>query len=358
MSLSEIFGFANKITGLPELPELFPMPIVQSVFIDTDVITIYSKILTDVLERTHGLTDDQVQLMWDNCVKSSKSDGLITMLAKAMTSKGELYIVYDKAIGVVREATSEEKATIAADYAKAASSSVGVYISFKQYRRSDMIKLYSALEYFTISALNKSLNISAAPQFKFSDLRGSVSLTDSAKAEAQAQKMAEALLAGRPIMMDAKDEVTTATPDLTATEKSIQFIGDKLAFYLGMPSSYITGEQTGGIGSTGENDMRAVERGLKSYYFSIIKPAVEEIFGIKVTYKSQDFRNIAGALEILKTFALTDDTLISAENKLEIVNKAFELPEDAVGDAPPKPDPQLKAVPANVPNKQAQDVQG
>lgn len=347
-ALQELFGWATRTTGNSELPEIFPMPVPQGEFVKTDVVTIYSKILTDVLERVHGLTDDQIQLMWDNCVKSSKSDGLLTMLAKAMADKGELYIVYDKAIQVIREADSAEKAKIQEDYRKAAKSATGVYISFKEYRRSDMVQLYSALGYFTISALHKSLNISAAVQLKFSDLRGSVSFTDSSKAEAQAELIAQALLNGRPIMLDAKDEVVTATPDLAATEKSIHFIGDKLAFYLGLPSSYITGEQTGGIGSTGENDMRAVERGLKSYYFSILKPALEEIFGVKVKYKSQDFRNITGALELLKTFQLVDEEFLSAENKQKIVNAAFDLPEDAEGDGPAEPSPApAVAVPQN-----------
>ncbi len=346
--LSQIFGFATKVAD-KEIPEIFPMPIVQTEFVTTDVMTIYSKILTDVLERTHGLKDEQVQLMWDNCVKSSQSDGLISMLAKAMADKADLYIVYDKAVGVIRKATSQEQATITADYEKKADSATGVFISFKNYRRSDMVKLYSALSYSTIAALNKNLNVSASVQFKISDLRASVSLTDSVKAEAQGSAIAKAMLESKPVLLDAKDIVELASPDLSATEKSIEFIANKLAFYLGMPSSYITGDQTAGIGSTGENDMRAVERGLKNYFFSIMKPAVEAIFATKVTYKSQDFRNISGALEVLKTFALTDEEFISAENKLKIINAAFDLPEDAEGDPVAKVDPAAQLGPDGKP---------
>lgn len=333
MNLSELFSWGAVTPKDTELPEIFPMPIPRHEFITTDVVTIYSKILTDVLERVHGLSADQTALLWDNCVKSNSSDGLITLLARAMAGKDELYVVFDKVVNVIRLATSQEKAEIQADYLKAATSNVGVYISFKNYRRSDMVKLYSALEYCTIAALNKTLNISSAPQFKFSDLRGSVSITDSSKVVEQAESIAAALMSGRPIMLDAKDSVETGTPDLTATEKSIQFIGDKLAFYLGMPSSYITGEQTGGIGSTGENDARAVERGLKAYYFSILKPALEAIFGVTgLSYKSQDFRNISGALEILKTFQLVGEEFVSTETKQRIVNQAFDLPEDTEGE--------------------------
>lgn len=342
-SISDWFGF-NRTTETSELPEIFPMPIVQSVFVDTDVVAIYSKILTDVLERTHGLTDDQIALMWDSCVKSSASDGVITLLSKAMAKKSDLFLVYDSSVKVVREATSQERAAIDADYKKQATSTHGVFISFKNYRRSDMVKLYSALEYCTVSSLYKSMNISKAVQLKFSDMRASVSLADSADAKTQAKAIAQSLGDGKDIMLDAKDSVECATPDLAATEKAIGFIGNKLCFYLGMPGSYMDGDQTTGIGSTGESDQRATERGLKSYYFSILKPTLEAIFsGVKLTYKSQDFRHITSGLEVLKTFSITDEEFISRENKTKIVNQVFDLPEDAEGDPVPKPAPQVPA---------------
>lgn len=342
--LESVFSWTQSSTST-ELPEIFPLSISERDFILTDVVSIYSKILTDVLERTHGLSEEQIPLMWDNCVKSSKADGLITLLAKAMTNKAELYLVFDRPVNVIREATSEEQAKIQDDYKKSAKSSTGVYITFYNYRRSDMVKLYSALEYCTISALNKTMNVSAAVQLKFSDLRGSVSLTDSSKAETQAQGIANALLNQRPIMIDAKDSVETASPDLTATEASISLVAQKLSFYLGMPASYLTGVQTGGIGSTGEADTKAVERGLKNYFYSIMKPALEAIFGGSVSYKSQDTTNMTSGLEILKTFALTDEEFLSRENKTKIVNKVFDLPEDSEGDQVQAPDPALAVIP-------------
>jgi hypothetical protein len=338
MSISQWFGFSAS-NEASELPEIFPMPILLSDFIRIDVAAIYSKILTDVLERIHGLTDDQVQLMWDNCVKSSKADGLITMLADAMANKKDLFVVFEQAVGVIREATFDEQVKIRADYEKAAESSVGVFISFKNYLRSDMVKLYSGLEYCSVSSLYKSMNLSKAVQLKVSDLRGSVSLTDSSKAIAQAKEVARSLASGKDILIDAKDVVETSSPDLDATEKSIEFIANKLSFYLGMPASYIAGEQTTGIGSTGEADQRAVERGLKGYYFSIMKPAIEAIFDATLSYKSQDFRHIQSGLDVLKAFAVTDEEFISRDNKTKIINQVFDLPEDAEGDPVPKAEP-------------------
>ena len=340
-TLAEIFGWTTNLVTNKELPSIFPLPVPQNEFISTDVTTIYSKILTDVLERTHGLKEELVPLLWDNCVKSNKSDGLVTLIAKAMADKADLYLVWESAVGVVRTATTAEQEKIRADYEKSAKSSTGVYLTFKNFRKSDMVKLYSSLEYSTIMALNRTMNVSAAVQLKFAKLREAVGLVDSAKVESQGQEIADALADQRPIMMDAGDSVETTTPDLTAIEKSISFVAAKHAFYLGMPASYITGEQTGGIGSTGEADMRAVERGLKSYYFSVVKPVLEAIFGAKTSYKSQDTRNIQSGIDVLKIFAMVDEEILSLENKTKIINKIFDLPENAKGDPAKKPDPAL-----------------
>ncbi len=270
--------------------------------------------------------------MWDNCLKSESSDGLITMLSKAMTNKRDLFLIYDSGIEVIREATGEEQSQIRDDYKTKNKSALGIYISFGQYRKSDLVKLYSALEYVTICGLHKTMNLSTAIQLKFTDLRKGVSLSDSADIKSQAKAMATSLSQGKDIMLDEKDSVETAVPDLTPINQCIEYLGEKKSFFLGLPDSYICGVQTGGLGSTGEQDTKAVERGLKNYFESIIKPVLNALFQINVTYKSQDFRQIEEAMDVLKTFSLTDEALISHDNKQLIINRLFDLPEDAKGD--------------------------
>lgn len=353
-SLATLFGFNRPTTPENELPEIFPLPVAMAAFIQTDVVTIYSKILTDVLERTQGLTPEQSNSLYDNCVKSNASDGLITLLSKAMTDKADLFIVYEKAVGVVRRATGTEQNEIRSDYEKQAKSSKGIFVSFKNFTRADMVKLYSALEYCTVASLYKSMNVAKATQLKFHELRANVSLNDSSIAKEQAQRLAKALSEGKDVMLDEKDSIENATPDTSSTEASMKFLNHKRAFYLGMPASYLTGEQTGGLSTTGEGDQKAVERGLKNYFTSIMKPVLDELFGIKVTYNSQDFALIASSMEVLKTFSLIDDTLVSHENKVKIANGLLGLPENSKGDEPPKVDPKALPAPAPVPPKTAE----
>lgn len=340
-SLATWFGW-NTSSSSSELPVLFPLEIVQKDFVDIDVHNIYAKILTDVIERTEGIRDEFQPSLWDNCLQSENSEGLVTMVSKAMVQKTDLFLVYDKAVKLLRKATNEETQQIKKDYKDQGESKVGTYISFKNYKRTDMVRLYSSLEYCAIASLNKNMNLAKAIQIKMSDLRGSVALNDKADVERQALAIANALKEGKDVLTDVKDMIETATPDLTATEKSMEFINERRSFYLGMPASYVTGEAPAGLGDSGEGDAKAVERGLKAYYFSIVKPVLESVFDIKTSFKSEDFRMINTSLQALQAFELVSDEFISAENKLRVINKLFGFPDDTKGgapDSPPEPPP-------------------
>jgi len=352
-TLSEFFGFAGNDATTPqdELPNIYPIGILESLFIETDLINLYSKILTDVLERTEGYPEGIIPVLWDNCLQSESSEGLVTLLSKAMSSKADLFLVYKADLGVLRKADNEEVQKIREDYKKLGKSNIGVYLSFKNYNRSDMIKFYSALEYSTVGALYKSMNLSKAIQIKVNQLRAGVSLGDSAEAKAQGLKIAQGLAKGKDVLLDSEDTIETSKPDLTATKEAMLLTDAKRCFYSGMPLSYVNGEQTTGIGSTGEADTRATERGLKNYYFSIIRPVMEALFEAKTTFKTEDFRLLTPGLEALKTFELVGDEFMSPENKLLIINRLFGV-DSELGEAP-EPAPVIvapdKAAPKQVP---------
>jgi hypothetical protein len=351
MGMFDLFkssGITNPIDSQGnELPDVFPFAINQESFIQTDVLTTYTKILTDAMERTHGLEKKVDAVLWDNCLQSEVQLGLISLLAKAMTNQNELYLVYSPSVNVLRIATGEERAKIRDDYEKSNESKVGVFISFQKYARTDMLRIYSSFEYCVLASLNKTVNLAKAVQFKMNDLRASVALIDSGKAIGQAQNIASALQKGKDVLLDAKDSIENAEPDTSATEKAITFLNAKRAYTLGLPMSYISGLQTGGIGSTGEGDTRAVERGLRQYHVSVLKPALKALFGVETTFKSADFREITSGLETLKVFELTSDDILSRESKQEIIARMFELDIDQEkrlikkqGDETPKPQDQ------------------
>ncbi|WKV32899.1 hypothetical protein MAC3UK_0012 [Bdellovibrio phage MAC3UK] len=315
-------GSANPMTAV-ELPEIFPLPIIEKDFITLDVQTTYSKILTEVLERTQGIPDDRQVLLWDNCVASESKDGLITMLAKAMAEKAQLFLVYDAGLKVIRKADSKEQSEIEADFKKNGKSEKGIFITFAQYRLTEMLKIYSALEYFTVSSLYKNMNLSKAIQLKFHELRASVASGDSEKVIVQAKAIAEGLKKGFDVALDAKDIIECAKPDMTATNSSMDFINQKRSYYLGLPAAWITGLSNKGLGDSGSGEAKAVERGLRRYYFAIIKPVIETLFKVTTTFKTEDYEGLTTALSALQTFELTEDEYLSADDKKLIIGRLF-----------------------------------
>lgn len=325
MNLFSFFGGAGVSSNDCDLPELFPLAIQAAAFSTADILETYRKILTDTLERTHGLSKKQEPLLWDNCVQGESGEGLVTMLAKAMAEMTDLFVVYLPSTDVLRRATHVEEQKIREDYKRTAESSSGVWISFKGYRRTEMLQVYSALEYCVLSSLNKSMNLAKAVQVKISDLRSSTAIADSEIAKAQGKAIALALSNGRDVMIDSKDVIEVPTVDMSPTEKAMAFLEAKKAFHLSLPMSYISGEQTAGIGSTGEADMRAVERGLKQFYVSIVRPAAKSVFGVDTGFKSQDTRQISAALEALAAFDVASDNILPLAMKIEIVARMFDL---------------------------------
>lgn len=323
-----IFSFLNRnvAENSNELPLIYEFPIVEDLFVQTDLLGTYEKILMDVVERTHGVPEKNKQIFWDNCLTSEAQKGLVSLLAEAMFKKQDLFLVYK--VDVLRKATAQEQATITADYAKEGKSSTGVYVSFKNYRRTDLLKIYSALEFYAITSLHKSMNISKAVQVKIANLRSSVSLQDAEVAYRQMKNIAEALKSGKDVGLDKEDEITNATPDIAPTEKAISFLDGKRAYVLGLPLAYIVGEQSGGIGATGQADARAIDRGLKPYFNSIVKPTVDALLGTNVQYTGNDYAEISSALEVLDTFERVSDEYLSSESKREITARVFNLDPD------------------------------
>lgn len=331
----------NQTKSSENLPDIFPIPIIESIFVSIDVQNIYTRIITDVFERTQGITDELKPLLWDNCLGSEKQDGLVSLIAKAMVDKKELFLVYRPDLKIIRVADQAEAQKIRDDYKARGESSTGVYITFKNYVKSDMVKFYSLLEYCAVGGLWKQSNLSKAIEVKINELRSTVSLNDSTKAINQAKNIAKALGEGKDVLMDAKDIIETLTPDLTATNSTLELISRKHSFYLGLPASYFNGYgETSKMSDTGKADSKATERGLKSYYFSIVKPVTEALLRIKTTFKSDDTEMLDTGLKTIETFDRTSDEYLSKDNKTLIVNKVFGLDEDEVGDEP-QPDPNL-----------------
>lgn len=321
---------ANSSSGdQAGLPEIYSLNVRVDEFVRADILATYRRILTDTAERTHGLKDKQWRLLWDSCVQTDSSLGLISLLADAMVNKSDLFVVYIPSVQVLRRADRKEEQQILADYKARGQSRVGVWISFRDYRRTDLLRVYSEMEYCVMTSLYKSVNLAKAVQVKMSDMRSSVSLSDSPVAIKQAVSIADALRSGKDVVIDKEDDITTAKIDIEPAKEAIAFLDAKRAFHLSLPLAYISGLQTGGIGSTGDADARAVDRGLRQYSVSIMQPVIEAVFGVDVEYRPEDSRQVETGLEVIKGLELVSDDLLSRETKRLLVSRSFDVDPEA-----------------------------
>jgi hypothetical protein len=322
------FGFLWRKKGTTSnmvVEEIYSLSYQKDKFIAADIISTYVKILTDVVDRTHGLKDKTYKVLWDNCLYGEVREGLISLVAAAMATCTDLYLVYSPSTDVIRQATQDEKNKIIEDYKNKSPNPRGWIISFKDYYKTNMYKIYSELEYCAINSFNTIMNLSKAVQIKIDGLRKSVSALDASEAVSQAQEVASALRSGNDVLLDSKDDITNSSPNITPTKESVIFISGKKANILGMPLSYVNGELQSGIGSSGDSDTRAIERGLKQYYHSIMEPIFSSIFKNETEFRENDFREITSKLETLKAFDLVGNEILSLETKREIACKMFDV---------------------------------
>lgn len=330
-SIQSILGFGSKgSTSSHKLGTLFNLKISQENFTKTELQSLYNRILTDVLERTEGLDDNIQNLLSDNCLMSEIKKGPISLIAEAMFLKSEIFLVYEKSTELVRKADTAEQQQIKKDYIDKNSSDVGVYLSFQHFGVNDMLKLYADLKYVAIVSLNKNLNMSSAIQYKASELRASVAANDAGEIEKQAKKIVEALNGGNAVLIDGADSVETSIADLQAYKEARETIAEEQGLLLGLPKSYVMGELTGGLGDSGQSDAKAIERGLKTFYVSILKPFLEKFFDVKTKFKSENHTEITTATGVLETFEITDTdhVYLSQDEKKDIVKRMFGLTDE------------------------------
>lgn len=321
--INELFGNAPSDCSINEI---FPFPISEMTYVKDDVRTILKRIITDTIERSQGISDKALKTLNDKVV-GVNTDGLISILVDAIYNKSEVVIFYDRSIDVLKIADSKQAAKIREDYKKVGGESPdGIILNFKNFDMVNMLKVYSAIEYNSICSLFKVVNLSRALQVKISKMRESVALKDSKKFIEDARAIAIALSKGQGVVVDKEDEITVPQVDFAPTEKALKFCATKKAEITGMPSSYITGLQSDGLSSTGEGDDKAIEKGLRYYFFLIIKPVFKELFGDDLKFRSNNKEAVMASLEALKVFELIDnESLITLVEKRGVIENLLEL---------------------------------
>ena len=289
-------------------------------FVDFKVITLYAKILRRCYAKSSGLSDEQAANLWDSVDLGDAQHGIINKVSFAMAKKKELILFKDG--GIVREAEQAEEEQIKKDYEERGRSDKGVYLNFKKYAMTDVLRLYMAFIFEIIRGAWVNVNLTKALQLKIADARKTIAASDAADPMQVASNVVNALKDGKSVFLDAGDEVKTTDLQTQAVKDALSLVYGLLAGELGVSTSFICGELTSGMAVTGEADVNANEDGIKDFFNSVFKPIMDKLFGVSLKFKSDNWRRIKEFAQIIP-FVETAE-YISEEKKRELLERLFE----------------------------------
>lgn len=289
-------------------------------FVDFKVITLYAKILRRCYAKSSGLSDEQAANLWDSVDLGDAQHGIINKVSFAMAKKKELILFKDG--GIVREAEQAEADQIKKDYEERGRSDKGVYLNFKKYAMTDVLRLYMAFIFEIIRGAWVNVNLTKALQLKIADARKTIAASDAADPMQVASNVVSALKDGKSVFLDAGDEVKTTDLQTQAIKDALSLVYGLLAGELGVSTSFICGELTSGMAVTGEADVNANEDGIKDFFNSVFKPIMDKLFGVSLKFKSDNWRRIKEFAQIIP-FVETAE-YISEEKKRELLERLFE----------------------------------
>jgi hypothetical protein len=245
--------------------------------------------------------------------------GLISLVVDAMYRRAKVYLVYKS--GVVSTATQAEQQEVYQKIKNGQELKNEVVIDFKNFDTTDLLKIYAGILYKALETANTGMNMSQSIILKIKDYRGTISVASSGEAASQGKAISKGVKRGKGVMVDAGDTIELPTFDIKPTEGSVIFINGMTANALGFPLSYINGALTTGISTTGEADELAIDRGLKYFFYAIFKPIVDNLFGLNVQMKIDNWRTLAAVSNLVPVIECS--SIISEERKEELVEELF-----------------------------------
>lgn len=321
MAFTNIFKTITGGAVVTDLASPYKLAVDELIFIDFKTSILYQKILKRCYAKSIGLSDEEARNLWDSVELGNAQYGIITQIADAMTKKKELFLVNDS--GIVRVADAEEMEQIRKDYAEKASSKIGVYMNFKKYTLTDIIKVYMSLIYDIMNGAKVNLGLAKALQLKMADLRKLVATSSSEDTKGQAKAIVEALKNGKSIAIDAGDTIQTTELQTAPITEGLKLVYGLLASEIGVSTSFVCGELTSGMAVTGEADVNSNEDGIKDFFNSVFKPVIDKLFNKKIMFKTDNWRKIKEYAQIIPY--IESSLLIPEEQKKKFFEYIFEM---------------------------------
>lgn len=328
-------GTTSSTDSSTELGAPYALSIKETIFINIKTQNLYERILKKCFHKTSGYPEKSKDLiaysMFFNSEEGSQKNGTIPLVAKAMTDKKKLYLVYNPSIGLTKEATGEQITQIDDKYkstnnavSKINNGLVGMKLDFSQYIMTDLVKCYMGLIYSVMNSAHTQIKLSESVQVKIEKLRENITIMTAEDAIKQAKAVVEALKGGKSIMIGSGDSVIQTIINSESVEKALDMINSLLAADIGLSLSFVSGKLTSGMSVTGEADTNYEDIGIKDFWVSIWKPICSKLYDSpKVTYKTDRWRSLEPKMRAL-TY-IENSTLIDDNTKTALTSEMLDV---------------------------------
>jgi hypothetical protein len=294
----------------------------EKMFVEIVIKDLYERILLDCLSHTiwnSKFDYEKIQsIFYNNTDDLQQTKGLISIFTDFIYNKSLNYLKLTKE-NIIVIITDQEEIKVINDNIKNSIINKNVAIlNFKFNNKIDLLKIYAGLLYNTLSTDNTQLYIAKAIIFKCFGLTENVALNAKDGVIKQANNVTDGLKKGKGVLIDSKSELQLPKVDTSGSKASWEQYNGLIAQTMGMPLSWVMGKVASGISATGEGDIRLIEKGLRIYFLSIWKPAIERLFNTNIKFRLETWRSLEGMKGIFEV--LENTTLIDENKKKEIAN--------------------------------------
>ncbi len=319
-----MFGI-NKEKNLIQKDNLslcFDLSLSEKNFVDYMVSDLYQSILTMCFDKIifpdaeQDFKDKITPSFYDNLSVEGINKGIIKNLAYGIVQNQKVFLVNASAGDniIVRQGTQEELQKYEKEQGNIKNQ---IQMDFTKYNQSKALKLFYSMIYWIIRATNTNVKISNSVLVKIAKLRELVAKEDADEVIKQAKEINDAIKKGNSIIADKDDTMERLEINSQATKDALDVAFSLVSGLIKMPLSFVNGELTTGLTQTGDSDNLAIERGLKNYYYTILKPCTEKLFETKTRFSSDNTAKLKTLIGILPQLELS--TLLTDEEKRAII---------------------------------------
>lgn len=319
-----MFGI-NKEKNLIQKDNLslsFNLSLKETEFVDYMVSDLYQSILTMCFDKIifpdaeKDFKDKITPSFYDNLSVEGINKGIIKNLAYGIVQNQKVFLVNASAGDniIVRQGTQEELQKYEKEQGNIKNQ---IQMDFTKYNQSKALKLFYSMIYWIIRATNTNVKISNSVLVKIAKLRELVAKEDAEEVIKQAKEINDAIKRGNSIVADKDDTMERLEINSQATKDALDVAFSLVSGLIKMPLSFVNGELTTGLTQTGDSDNLAIERGLKNYYYTILKPCTEKLFDTKIRFTSDNTAKLKTLIGILPQLELS--TLLTDDEKRAII---------------------------------------